>query len=58
MCWPLGMLTAIRRTLDLLTQRDQRPFTLQEIPAEDPAVYAMLQRADTVGVFQVESRRR
>ncbi len=52
----LGMLTAIRRTLDLLTQRDQRPFTLQEIPAEDPAVYAMLQRADTVGVFQVESR--
>jgi error-prone DNA polymerase len=52
----LGMLTAIRRTLDLLTQRYQRPFALQDIPAEDPAVYAMLQRADTVGVFQIESR--
>jgi error-prone DNA polymerase len=52
----LGMLTAIRRTLDSLTQRYQRPFTLQDIPAEDPAVYGMLQRADTVGVFQVESR--
>ncbi|MDQ5887996.1 MAG: error-prone polymerase [Pseudomonadota bacterium] len=52
----LGMLTAIRRTLDFLTQRYQRPFALQDIPAEDPAVYAMLQRADTVGVFQIESR--
>ena len=32
------------------------PLTLQDIPAEDPAVYAMIQRADTVGVFQIESR--
>ncbi|MCC7115470.1 MAG: error-prone DNA polymerase, partial [Burkholderiales bacterium] len=32
------------------------PFSMQDIPAEDPAVYAMIQRADTVGVFQIESR--
>ena len=32
------------------------PITMSEVPAEDPAVYAMIQRADTVGVFQIESR--
>ncbi len=91
----LGMLSAIRRALDLLNgywgKRDTecaeehrgrrgfdgdtpqispcslrssvssasqktRPLTLQDIPAEDPAVYAMIQQADTVGVFQIESR--
>ena len=89
----LGMLSAIRRALDLLNgywaagavaahagqydvdpatladdaAREVRcgvparwtprsPVTLQDIPAEDPAVYAMIQRADTVGVFQIESR--
>jgi error-prone DNA polymerase len=46
----LGMLTAIRRALEFLGLR------MQDIPAEDPAVYAMIQRADTVGVFQIESR--
>ncbi len=51
----LGMLTAIRKTLALLS-RDGAPFTLQDIPAEDPATYDMLCAADSVGVFQVESR--
>ena len=46
----LGMLTAIRRALEFVGLRTQ------DIPAEDPAVYAMIQRADTVGVFQIESR--
>ncbi|MGH8687272.1 MAG: error-prone DNA polymerase [Burkholderiales bacterium] len=46
----LGMLSAIRRALDLLGLR------MQDVPAEDPAVYAMIQQADTVGVFQIESR--
>ncbi len=46
----LGMLSAIRRALDLLDMR------LQDIPAEDARVYDMICRADTVGVFQIESR--
>jgi error-prone DNA polymerase len=46
----LGMLTAIRKALAML----DRP--LAAIPREDPAVYRMIQRADTVGVFQIESR--
>src|SRR5258708_28295343 len=33
-----------------------RPLTIQDIPAEDPKVYEMIQRADTIGVFQIESR--
>ncbi|MCB1923245.1 MAG: error-prone DNA polymerase [Gammaproteobacteria bacterium] len=56
----LGMLSAIRRALDLLNGfhglSAQRALTLASIPAEDPAVYAMIQRADTIGVFQIESR--
>ncbi len=52
----LGMLSAIRRALDALAQRDGRPWRLQDIPREDARVYAMIARADTVGVFQVESR--
>ena len=52
----LGMLSAIRRALDLLSAWHRKPLAMQDIPAEDPAVYAMLQRADTVGVFQIESR--
>jgi error-prone DNA polymerase len=46
----LGMLSAIRRALDFLGMK------MHEIPAEDPAVYGMIQKADTIGVFQVESR--
>jgi error-prone DNA polymerase len=52
----LGMLSAIRRTLDLVGGRRGEIFTLQDIPAEDPATYRMISRADTVGVFQIESR--
>jgi error-prone DNA polymerase len=56
----LGMLTAIRRTLDQVSQwrtaRGGVPITLASIPPEDPRVYEMLCRADSVGVFQVESR--
>ncbi|MBT10860.1 MAG: error-prone DNA polymerase [Oceanospirillaceae bacterium] len=46
----LGMLSAIRRCLQQLN------MTLADIPRDDPATYAMLQKADSVGVFQVESR--
>jgi error-prone DNA polymerase len=52
----LGMLTAIRRALDLVGQRRGHAFRIQDIPAEDPDTYAMLARGDSVGVFQVESR--
>ncbi|MGJ7523663.1 error-prone DNA polymerase [Variovorax sp. LT1P1] len=52
----LGMLTAIHRTLDLLQVKTGREFRMQDIPAEDPATYAMIRKADTVGVFQIESR--
>src|SRR5438105_5181005 len=52
----LGMLSAIRRALDLLSLRYGRPFALTDVPAEDPGVYEMIGHGDTVGVFQIESR--
>lgn len=59
----LGMLSAIRRALSYLDHYIRPPgsqtgaaWTLADIPAEDPAVYRMLQQADSIGVFQVESR--
>jgi len=52
----LGMLTAIRKTLDLINQYRHSHLTLASIPTEDPLTYQMLQRADSLGVFQVESR--
>ncbi|MEP1214049.1 MAG: error-prone DNA polymerase [Marinobacter sp.] len=52
----LGMLTAIRKALDLISEEKGVPFTMQDIPPEDPATYAMLQKGDSIGVFQVESR--
>ncbi len=55
-CLALGMLSAIRRALDLISRFRGITLRMQDIPAEDPAVYAMCQRADTVGVFQIESR--
>ncbi|OYW20260.1 MAG: error-prone DNA polymerase, partial [Planctomycetales bacterium 12-60-4] len=55
-CLALGMLTAIRRALDLIHQQTGDRHSLATIPAEDPAVYAMIQQADTIGVFQIESR--
>lgn len=50
------MLTAIRRTLDLLRRYDRRDLTLATIPAAVAGTYRMISRADTVGVFQIESR--
>jgi error-prone DNA polymerase len=55
-CLALGMLSAIRRCLGLLEHHTGQSLSLATIPAEDPAVYEMIQRADTVGVFQIESR--
>ncbi|MFC5473626.1 error-prone DNA polymerase [Paraherbaspirillum soli] len=52
----LGMLTTLRRALDLVAEQRGQPFGLADIPAEDPATYDMICRADTVGVFQIESR--
>ena len=52
----LGMLTAIRRALDEVGRLRGRTFTMADIPREDPAVYEMIGHADTVGVFQIESR--
>ena len=52
----LGMLTAIRKSLDLIGLRKGHVFTMQDIPPEDPQTYQMISRADTVGVFQIESR--
>jgi error-prone DNA polymerase len=55
-CLALGMLTAIRRAFDLVAEAGGPRLTLATVPAEDPAVYEMISRADTVGVFQIESR--
>ncbi len=55
-CLALGMLTAIHRCFDLIHQHTGRPVTLARIPAGDARVYDMICRADTMGVFQIESR--
>ncbi len=55
-CLALGMLTAIHRCFDLVRRHRGRSLDLAGIPAEDPAVYAMISRAETMGVFQIESR--
>ena len=52
----LGMLTCIRKAFDLLEQHHGEGYTLATLPPEDPRVYDMLCRADSIGVFQVESR--
>jgi error-prone DNA polymerase len=52
----LGMLSAIRRALALVSELHKKPFTITDVPAEDPKVYEMIKRADTIGVFQIESR--
>lgn len=58
----LGMLTAIRKAFDHINalpayaRRYSQPLTIDQIPAEDPNTYAMLQTGDSIGVFQVESR--
>jgi len=52
----LGMLTAIHKALDLIAKHRGGPATMAAIPPEDPKVYDMICHADTVGVFQIESR--
>ncbi len=52
----LGMLTCIRKAFDLLAAHTGQRYTLATLPGEDPEVYDMLCRADSLGVFQVESR--
>jgi len=52
----LGMLTCIRKAFDLAKKHYGRDFTLANIPQDDPAVYEMISHADTIGVFQIESR--
>lgn len=54
----LGMLTALRRTLELVSLRRglSVPMGMYDIPREDPATYDMICKADTIGVFQIESR--
>ena len=52
----LGMLAALHDCFDLVTKHFGEHWTMSSLPQEDPAVYQMLAEADTVGVFQVESR--
>jgi len=52
----LGMLSAIRRALQMVGAKLGREFVMQDVPSEDAATYAMLCRGDSVGTFQVESR--
>ena len=55
-CLALGMLTAIRKSLAFISARKEHVFEMQDIPAEDADTYDMVCKADTVGVFQIESR--
>ncbi len=53
----LGMLSALRRSFDLIhALRGGKRLSIASIPSEDPATYEMISRADTIGVFQIESR--
>ena len=52
----LGMLTCIRKAFDLIKLHEGKTLTLASVPREDSEVYDMLCRADSIGVFQVESR--
>ena len=55
-CLGLGMLGAIQRAFQLIAADTGQQWTLASVPAEDPQVYEMVSRADTIGVFQIESR--
>jgi error-prone DNA polymerase len=55
-CLSLGMLTAIRKCFQLVQETSGQQLTLANIPAGDRSVYDMICRADTIGVFQIESR--
>ena len=55
-CLALGMLSCLRRCLDLLRRHHNIDLNLAQVPEGDAATYAMIQRGDTLGVFQIESR--
>jgi error-prone DNA polymerase len=55
-CLALGMLTAIRKAFQIVQRHEGRRLTLASIPEGDQDVYRMISRADTMGVFQIESR--
>ena len=55
-CLSLGMLSAIHRCFDLIKKHGGNSWTMATIPTEDPVVYDMMGNADTIGVFQIESR--
>ncbi|WP_164158024.1 error-prone DNA polymerase, partial [Sandarakinorhabdus rubra] len=52
----LGMLSCIRRAFEFIDTHIGRQYTLDNVPGDAPDVYAMLQKGDSIGVFQVESR--
>ncbi|WP_092432581.1 error-prone DNA polymerase [Collimonas sp. OK607] len=52
----LGMLSMLRRALSMVALQRGEPFEMRDIPREDPATYDMICQADTIGVFQIESR--
>src|SRR5262244_2745562 len=52
----LGMMAALEEAIPLVREHEGVELDLAHLPPDDPAVYGMLQRADTLGVFQVESR--
>jgi len=52
----LGMLTCVRKALDLVLKHRGRHYTMATIPSEDEATYKMIQRGEVIGVFQIESR--
>ena len=52
----LGMLTVVNRSFHLIREHWNRTFSLTALPKDDPETYAMICKADTVGVFQIESR--
>ena len=55
-CLSLGMLTAIHKCFDLIEKRERRKLTIADVPEGDEHVYDMICAADTMGVFQIESR--
>ena len=55
-CLSLGILTVIRKTIEMVNLDNEELFSLHSIPLDDEETYSMIQKADTVGVFQIESR--
>jgi len=55
-CLALGMLTCLRKCFALVEKYRNKKLSIASIEADDEATYAMIQRADTIGVFQIESR--